>query len=762
MARSPGLSLSLALALLLALSSCTNTPSPTTQTGTVDFSPESTVPKTDASGPSASGPSASGSSASGSSVSEPQPVETDDVFRIEYAIDPRITPDGERVVFVRESVDLMDDRWHGNLWTVDVGTAEMRQLTSGHHYDSSPRISPDSRRVAFFSDRSGALQVYVKSLDASVDERAAPLTGLGPMQDPWGLAWSPDGTTLSFVAREFADPPFLGELSLPPADAIWAEPPRVVDRLVYRHDGRGFVPPGCERIFLVAADGGPPRRATAEETCLDEATAGEQLNHGRSGNGPSWSPDGRHLVVAANRRVGADRSIHPIDLDLYEIDIETGALRPLVVRNGLDHLPVVSPDGSHIAFVGFDDRSLSFQDAEVYLANRNGSEMRSLTADLDRDVDGPRWSADGESIYFSYHDWGTTRVARVSLDGAVTEIASGLSDGYSAYDGGGFSVAQSGRVAFTHSSPVQAGEVAVAAEGEPLRRLSRLNDNLMRARRVAKVEEVAFDSRDGTRIQGWWMPPLEGETKGSAGSAPLVLDIHGGPFLNWGKRFDLEKQILAARGFGVLYVNPRGSSGYGEDFANLIHHAYPGDDRHDLLSAVDLLVERGDADPEQLFVTGGSGGGLLTFSLLAETQRFRAAVAIYPLVSWTSFVLTTDLAPIVLTRWLPGPPWEHQDHYLERSPLWKVDRMNTPTLVIAGEEDHRTPMSEAEQVFAALQWRGVESVLVRLPETPHFAERRPSHYRARIAYGLHWFERHLGTRDGPGEPAGDPAPPDSD
>ena len=741
--------------MVAALTGCATQPSPTAQSGPTTFVPE---------------PLASEPGASVGSAAEPHPFEPDDLFRLEYAIDPRITPDGEQVVFVRESVDLTDDRWHGNLWMVDVASTEMRQLTSGHHYDSSPRISPDGRRVAFFSDRSGALQIYVKPLDASADERATPLTGLGPMQEPWGLAWSPDGTMLSFVAREFSDPPFLGQASLPPAGAIWAEPPRVIDRLVYRHDGRGFVPPGCERVFLVAAEGGRPRRATREDTCLDEASPGEHYNHARSGNGPTWSPDGRRLLTAANRRTPVARRLDPIDLDLYEIELETGALRPLLARSGLDHLPVASPDGSKIAFLGFDDRGLSFQDAEIYVAHHDGSEMRSLTATLDRDVDGPRWSADGTSIFFSYHDRGTTRIASVSLDGTVTEIASGVSDGYSAYDGGGFTVATSGRVAFTHSSPVQAGEVAVAGTDEPLRRLSRLNDDLVTARRLAKVEEVAFEAPDGTPIQGWWMRPQQTSQRAEARTnetqlteaAPLVLDIHGGPFLNWGKRFDIEKQILAARGFGVLYVNPRGSTGYGEDFANLIHQAYPGDDRYDLLAAVDLLVDRGDADPESLFVTGGSGGGLLTFSLLAETQRFRAAVAIYPLVNWTSFALTTDFAPVVLNRWLPGPPWEHREHYIERSPLWKVDRMTTPTLIVAGEEDHRTPMSEAEQIFAALQWRGVESVLVRLPETPHFAERRPSHYRARIAYGLHWFERHLGSRDGPREPAGVPAPPDGD
>lgn len=695
-----------------------------------------------------------------SDIETRQPYQVDDLFRIEYPVDPRIAPDGEHVVFVREFTDLVDDRWHGQLWSVAVRDGEMRQLTDGHHYDSSPRISPDGRQVAFFSDRSGSLQIYVKPLAAGKDEPARRLSQLGDSEDPWGLAWSPDGKTLSFVARQLVDPPFAGLLSPPPDGAEWAEPPRVIDRLVYRRDGRGYLDDGCERIYLISVDGGPARRATKAEECLDEATI-DLVNHERDGEAPVWTPDGRSLLTAANRRTETARRSRPLDLDLYEVDIETGDIRPLVQSDGLENLPAVSPDGTKIAFLGFVDRGMSYQVAELFVAKRDGSGVRSLTAELDRDVDCPRWSGDGGSIYFTFHDHGTTRIGRVELDGELTVVADGVSDGYSAYDGGAFTLSADGRVAFTHSTTSQAGEVAVAdsrpESAPPIRRLTRLNDALVASRRLAAVDDIEFESADGITLQGWIVrPPTAGVEP-----SPMVLDIHGGPFLNWGRRFDIEKQILASQGFSVLYINPRGSSGYGEDFANLIHQDYPGGDVGDLLAAVDLLVDRGEADPERLFVTGGSGGALLTFALLAETQRFRAAVAIYPLVNWTSFVLTSDYAPVALTRWLPGSPWEHPQHYLEWSPLWDVDRMNTPTLVVAGEEDYRTPVSEAEQIFAALQIRGVESVLVRLPETPHFAERRPSHYRARIAYGLHWFQRHLDpSRDGDPEPAGVPAPPD--
>lgn len=679
--------------------------------------------------------------------------EVDDVFRIVYVVDARISPDGRQVVIVREAVDTLDDRWHGNLWVVGTDGGVPRPLTEGHHYDSSPRISPDGSRVAFFSDRSGTPQIYVKPIAAGPEQPAVQVSGLAVHQEPWGLGWSPDGSMLSFVARERTPGRDLGPLTPPPPGADWAEPPRIIDRLVYRSDGRGYLNPGCERVFLLPAAGGEARRATRASACVDEATI-DPLNHERDDSAPVWTPDGKHLIVAANHRDDRQKILHPVDLDLYEIEVATGEMRPLLRRPGLDSLPEVSPDGRRIAFVGFEDRFQAFQAARLYVMDRQGGGLRVLTGSLDRDVEGPRWTADGESVVFSFHDHGTTRIARVGLGGGeVRWLAEGVSDGYSAYDGGGFTLSRSGRIAFTHSTQSLAGEAAIvdlpaSASGlEPsaVRRITTFNEAWLSRRTLAVVEEMHFDAADGRRIQGWLMkPPHPSAPASPGGPPPVVLDIHGGPFLNWGTRFDLEKQILASRGFAVLFVNPRGSTGYGEDFANLVHRKYPGDDVHDLLRAIDHLVGTGEADANRLFVTGGSGGALLTLTLLTETDRFRSAVAIYPLSNWSSLVLTSDLAPLMLDRWLPGPPWQHREFYLEHSPVWNADRIVTPTLLIAGEEDYRTPMSEAEQMFAALQIRGVESVLVRLPEEPHFAERRPSHYRARIGYALHWFESHLG------------------
>ena len=253
------------------------------------------------------------------------------------------------------------------------------------------------------------------------------------------------------------------------------------------------------------------------------------------------------------------------------------------------------------------------------------------------------------------------------------------------------------------------------------------------------MEEIWYESSfDSRRIQGWIVrPPGFDPSK----KYPLILEIHGGPFSNYGDRFSAEAQLYAASGYVVLYTNPRGSTSYGQEFGNLIHHAYPSQDYDDLMSGVDALIELGYVDEDQLFVTGGSGGGVLSSWIVGHTDRFRAAVVQKPVINWYSFVLHADGPGFFYKYWFPGPPWEHMEQYMERSPLSYVGNVTTPTMLLTGEVDYRTPMSESEQYFAALQIEGVPSMLVRVPDASHGIASRPSNLVAKVQHILAWFEK---------------------
>jgi acylaminoacyl-peptidase len=309
------------------------------------------------------------------------------------------------------------------------------------------------------------------------------------------------------------------------------------------------------------------------------------------------------------------------------------------------------------------------------------------------------------------------------------------------YASGAFSVGPGGVLAFTQTSATRPAELAVVTPGmsQP-HRLSSLNEGLLGDRALAPAEEIWYpSSHDGRKVQGWILKPPGFDPKKKY---PLILEIHGGPFADYGERFAGELQLYAAAGYVVFYANPRGSTGYGEEFGNLIHHAYPGNDYDDLMSGVDAVIGRGYVDAGNLFVTGGSGGGVLTCWIVGKTGRFRAAVAGYPVINWYSFVLTADVSPFFTRYWFPGMPWEQPEHYLKRSPLSLVGRVTTPTMLMTGEEDYRTPISEAEQFYKALKLRKVEAALVRVPGAGHNVSARPSHFIAKAAYVLKWFDTH--------------------
>ena len=649
-----------------------------------------------------------------------------DIFHLEFAADPQISPDGESVVYVRQYADIMTDKRYSNLWIVRIATSEHRPLTTGHYNDNSPRWSPDGGRLAYISDRDGTPQVYVRWMD---NGQTAPVTHL--TEPPVGLAWSPDGTRLAFTKIVPGTLLTIGEMPAAPSGAEWAPPAKFTDKLIFRFDGVGELPPGYMHVFVVPSEGGTARQISSGD-----------FHHGGFGFGStslSWSPDGEVLIVSANRR--DDYELDILDTEVYEFAVRDGAMRQLTDRRGPDDAPVVSPDGRRIAYVGFDDRNQGYQLTRLYVMNRDGGDIRVLSESLDRSVASPQWAPDGSGVYALYDDHGNTKLALFSLDGSHRLLAGDIGTAGHGYGGGTYSLADEGSFALTISRPHVPGDVAVGrSDGVGARRITALNADLFEAKELGEVEEIWYESsKDGRPIQGWMIKPPGFDP---SRKYPLILDIHGGPFANYGDRFDIEKQLMAAAGYVVLYTNPRGSTSYGEEFGNLIHHAYPGDDFYDLDSGVDAAIAKGYIDDEELFVTGGSGGGVLTAWTIGHSDRFRAAVAFYPVINWYSFVLTTDMAPLAVKNWFPGLPWDNVEHYEQRSLLSVVENVKTPTMIMTGEEDYRTPMSESEQYYKALKLLGVESVLVRVPGESHGIRGRPSHAIAKMVALLEWFRRH--------------------
>jgi len=651
-----------------------------------------------------------------------------DVFNLQYAADPQISPDAKRIVYVRQSSDVMADKHESNLWIINFDGSDHRPLTTGHASDGSPRWSPDGTRIAYISDREGKPQIYVRWMDSG---QTAKLTDLA--NPPSDLAWSPDGKLISFASLVETKPPQIATLPKPPEGAKWADPPKLYEQLIYRFNGRGYLKPGFMQLFVVAADGGAPRQLTSGNLPYGGMPFGD-------GGRTVWTPDGKYLIFSAN--LHPDFDYDPLNTEVYELALANGAVKPLTSRKGPDNSPAISPDGKTIAYTGFDDRYQGHQTTRLYLMGRDGSNSRLATSNLDRDVQDPQWAKDGSGIYFLYDDQGDTKLGFYSLDGSLKELTGHLGSGGSSYSGGAaYSVAANGAFALSYDTTSDPGDVAAGTLADPKPHvITALNQQLFAQKKLGQVEEFWFNSSvDKRKIQGWMVKPPDFEP---GQKYSLILEIHGGPFANYGDRFDTNKQIWAAMGYVVLYVNPRGSTSYGEEFGNLIHHAYPGDDFYDLNSAVDAALASGAVDRDNLFVTGGSGGGVLTCWMVDRTPRFRAAASLYPVINWTSWVLTSDLPSFGTLYWFPGPPWSNAEQYWKRSVLSQVDKVTTPTLLATGEDDYRTPISEAEQYYEALKLRKVESALVRFPGEPHGLSARPSHQIAKILYVASWFDQH--------------------
>jgi dipeptidyl aminopeptidase/acylaminoacyl peptidase len=655
----------------------------------------------------------------GCATAEAQALKPQDLFNLSRASDPQFRPDGGAIAYVRIANDIMADRGLRSIWLIDPRTGAQTPLAAGDAEAYSPRWSPDGSRVAYLSSKGDEPPTLMVTWLAT--GRTAKLATLP--RPPQEIAWSPDGLQIGFVMLQPEPDKTFGAPLTKPDGAHWAGPLKVITALSYRADGRGDLENGHNHLYVVSASGGAPRQLTSGDS--DEA-------------GPvSWTPDSRSLVFTSRR--GTDWERQAFRSGVYSLPVTGGEPRRLTKQDGPDGQAEVSPDGRSFAYVGYDDRFRGYENQHVYVASVDGgSTPRALAPELDRTLAHPRWSRDGKSVFAEYVDHGVTKVVRLGLDGRVATVAEGLGGGGLdlPYSGGEWSVGPGGAIAFTQGAPDRPPEVALAADGR-VRRLTALNETFLEDRTLARMEPLAVKSSfDGLAIDAWMLTPPGFDP---SRKYPLVLEIHGGPFASYGPTFATDDQLYAAAGYVVVYANPRGSTSYGDKFANEIDHAYPGHDYDDLMSVVDAAVAKGSVDPQRLFVTGGSGGGVLTAWIIGKTHRFRAAVAQKPVINWSSEVLTNDLYPWMAKYWFGKLPWEDPQGYWARSPLSLVGNVDTPTLVIVGDKDVRTPDEESEQYYAALRLRGVPTALIRTPGAFHDMAARPSHAAAKASAVLAWF-----------------------
>ncbi len=647
----------------------------------------------------------------------------DHYLEMESVADPQISPDGSQVIYTRRWVDKINDRRESALWIMNADGSKNRYLTDG----SSARWSPDGTRIAYVAQGEPAgSQIFVRWMDA--EGATTQITRVD--ESPGSITWSPDGSHIAFTMIVPSKDRWTVKLPARPEGAKWTEGPRIIDRLNYRRDRVGFLKDGYRHVFVVPADGGTPRQLTDGD-----------YDHGGGwyGGGIDWTPDGRSLVFSAHRVEDAEYIWR--ESEVYEVSVADGSIEQLTERRGPDGGPVVSPDGKLIAYTGYDFTDDTYFPPDLYVMDRDGSNPRLLTGDLDRRPQGLMWSKDSKTIYFNVDSEGTRNLYAATLTGQVRQVTDGVHM-LSVND-----ITAEGRAVAIRADHHNPGDIVSFDVKRPERitRLTQVNDDVLGHLQLGEVEEIWYTSTDDFPVQGWIIkPPGFDPSK----KYPMILQIHGGPHAMYNVAFNFGRQEHAANDYVVLYTNPRGSTGYGHDFGNAIKRAYPDKDFDDLMKGVDEVIARGYVDEENLFVFGGSGGGVLTAWIVGHTDRFAAASSNYPVIDWLSFVGTTDGASWY--RNFDNFPWEDPSEHLRRSPLMYAGNVTTPTLLMTGIKDLRTPISQTEEFYMALKVQKVPTVMLRFNEEWHGTSSRPSNFMRSQLYLRSWFKKY-GT--GEEEPA---------
>ena len=642
----------------------------------------------------------------------------------ETVSDAKISPDGSRIIYTRRFVDKQKDSFESAMWIMNADGSQNRFLARG----AAPVWSPDGSRIAYLAEGApGGAQVFVRWMNAEGATSQVTRTEYGPAD----IAWSPDGKWIGFAMYTPKPNVWAIDMPAPPPGAQWTPAPRYVKEIHYRADRRGFLEPGFVHLFVVPADGGTPRQLTKGNW-----NAGSRFDGQPGAVGWSWTPDGKSIVFDGLMDPNSDKNYR--DSDINSVDVATGAMRKLIAQRGSWSSPVVSPDGQWVAFTGYAATPQTYKTGELFVMRVDGSGMKKISANLDRDVGQLTWARDNSGVYFTANDRGTNNMHFASVAGTVRAITSGpqmFSLG---------SIAATGVVAGTRSTALDPNDVVTFALTTPTQvtRLTSVNADILANKKLGAIEEVWVTSTNNTRVQGWLVkPPNFDPSK----KWPMIMEIHGGPHGMYNVGFSYMYQNFAANGYVVLYTNPRGSTGYGTDFGNAINKRYPGVDYEDLMASVDTVVGRGYIDATRMYVGGCSGGGVLSSWVIGHTNRFAGAAVRCPVMNWISFAGNADV-PYFGHAWFEKPYWEDPKPWLDQSPLMYVGNVTTPTVIMTGELDLRTPMAQSEEYFQALQMRGIPSALLRFQGEFHGTGSKPSNFMRTQLYMMSWYQQHKRDR----------------
>lgn len=628
---------------------------------------------------------------------------------------PQLSPDGSQIVYGRRHVDKMNDRWRTSLWIMNADGSHDRFLADG----SGATWSPDGKRIAYVAQgKPSGAQIFVRWVD--LEGPGSQISNL--TESPSNLTWSPDGTMLAFNMHvpEHPDPAWRIPMPAPPKGAKWVKPPKIVTRLNFRRDRIGYTDTYYTQIFVIPAAGGEARQVTTGNW---------------NASAPAFSGDGEWVAFSSLRVPDAEHAFR--HSEIYAANVRSGDIRQLTHSSGRSSNPVYSPDGRRVAYMHADSVNHSdWSQAKVWVMNADGSHPHTVSASLDRPVSGVEWAANGAGVYFNVQSEGTENLSYASLSGQVHEVTTGeqmlnVTD-----------ISKNGAAVGIRTTPMKPHDVVtftVPKSGtvSTFAQRTDVNASILAGKKLATTQTFWYRSLGGLKIQGWIVKPPDFDP---SKKYPLILHIHGGPQAMYNVSFNFSYQEWAAHDYVVVYTNPRGSTGYGEKFTNLIDNDYPDKDFDDLMAGVDTVIGRGYIDTTNLFVYGCSGGGVLTAWTVGHTHRFAAAVVQCPVIDWISFVGETDGA-----GWYENfakPFWVDPSEHLRRSPLMYVGNVTTPTMLMTGVLDLRTPIPQTEEFYRALRLRGVPTAMLRMNNEYHGTSRTPSNYLRTQLYVRGWFERH--------------------
>lgn len=655
-------------------------------------------------------------------------IQPEDLYELKSVANPQVSPNGKEVVYIQTHIDQKKNDYVSNLYYIHLDERQPKQWTFGEHKTSSPVWSPDGKHLAFVSTRSGKSQIYVLSKDGG---EAKQLTFW--KKGATNPVWSPCGKKIAFSVKLEKNETLHDQEEEQKEEKELK--PLVVEKMKYKSDGGGFL--NLDEYTHI----GVVHIETGE---LEQITEGENHYHV-----DSWSPDGKYITYTAD--LSEDRDFSFIN-DIYLLDLETKQSKKVTASTGFFYQTSWSPNGRYLAYIGHEREYKNATQAKLWLYDVENGTSSCMTKDLDRHVGdatvgdfiqgtvapGIQWRQDSKSFYFQISDKGNTHIYFGNVHDDIKPVVQGTHHIY------GFSLdAQNDKAVITMSTPTDPGDLYyVDLETGKKVRLTNVNEEFLKTKKLSTPDELEFTTKDGKTVHGWIMKPIDFE---EGQKYPLILEIHGGPHTMYGNTYFHEFQMLAGEGFAVLYVNPRGSHGYGQTFVDACRGDYGGGDYQDLMAAVDYALETYDyIDENRLGVTGGSYGGFMTNWIVGHTNRFKAAVTQRSISNWISFYGVSDIG-YYFTEWQILADLQNIEKLWHHSPLKYVDQVETPLLILHSEKDYRCPIEQAEQLFIALKRLNKTTTFIRFPESNHELSRsgKPTLRIKRLEYIRDWFIKYV-------------------